>query len=125
MTRDAVRITLHANIELPEDAVAVRQVQAAGVGLYRTEFLFMNRTDIPDEEEHLASYLHVIKMLEDRPITIPAVDLGADKHVDGGRGMADGGSGVTGPFACVSRIWVCFVRNCGRYCVLRHSAKCG
>jgi len=87
VTRDAVRITLHANIELPEDAVAVRQVQAAGVGLYRTEFLFMNRTDIPDEEEHLASYLHVIKMLDDSPITIRTVDLGADKHVDGGRGI--------------------------------------
>ncbi|NJN46733.1 MAG: phosphoenolpyruvate--protein phosphotransferase [Candidatus Competibacteraceae bacterium] len=85
VTRDAVRITLHANIELPEDAVAVRQVQAAGVGLYRTEFLFMNRTDIPDEEEHLASYLHVIKMLEEKPITIRTVDLGADKRVDGGR----------------------------------------
>jgi phosphotransferase system enzyme I (PtsI) len=87
VTKDGVRITLHANIELPEDAVAVRQVQAAGVGLYRTEFLFMNRADIPDEEEHLASYLHVIKMLEDKPITIRTVDLGADKRVDGGRGL--------------------------------------
>ena len=61
VTRDGVSINLHANIELPEDAIAVREVAADGIGLYRTEFLFMNRSDVPDEEEHLASYLHVIK----------------------------------------------------------------
>jgi phosphotransferase system enzyme I (PtsI) len=82
VTRDAVPIGLYANIELPEDAVLVRQVAAAGVGLYRTEFLFMNRKELPDEEEHLASYLHVIKMLENKPITIRTVDLGADKRLD-------------------------------------------
>ena len=86
ITRDGVTIALHANIELPEDAVAVRDVAADGVGLYRTEFLFMNRADAPDEEEHLASYLHVIKTLEGNPITIRTADLGADKQVDGGRG---------------------------------------
>jgi phosphoenolpyruvate-protein phosphotransferase (PTS system enzyme I) len=86
ITRDGVTIALHANIELPEDAVAVRDVAADGVGLYRTEFLFMNRADAPDEEEHLASYLHVIKTLEGSPITIRTADLGADKQVDGGRG---------------------------------------
>ena len=86
ITRDGVTIALHANIELPEDAVAVREVAADGVGLYRTEFLFMNRADTPDEEEHLASYLHVIKTLEGSPITIRTADLGADKQVDGGRG---------------------------------------
>ncbi len=86
ITRDAVPIGLHANIELPEDAAAVREIAADGIGLYRTEFLFMNRADIPDEEEHLASYLHVIRTLgEDRPITIRTADLGADKQVDGGR----------------------------------------
>ncbi len=86
VTRDGVTIGLQANIELPEDAVAVREVAADGVGLYRTEFLFMNRPDTPDEEEHLASYLHVIKILEGSPITIRTADLGADKQVDGGRG---------------------------------------
>ncbi len=86
ITRDGVTIALHANIELPEDAIAVREVAADGVGLYRTEFLFMNRADTPDEEEHLASYLHVIKTLEGSPITIRTADLGADKQVDGGRG---------------------------------------
>ncbi|MEI2645552.1 MAG: phosphoenolpyruvate--protein phosphotransferase [Candidatus Competibacter sp.] len=86
ITRDGVTIQLQANIELPEDAVAVREVAADGIGLYRTEFLFMNRGDSPDEEEHLASYLHVIKVLEGSPITIRTADLGADKQVDGGRG---------------------------------------
>ncbi|MBL8250278.1 MAG: phosphoenolpyruvate--protein phosphotransferase [Candidatus Competibacter sp.] len=86
ITRDGVSIRLQANIELPEDAVAVREVAADGIGLYRTEFLFMNRADSPDEEEHLASYLHVIKVLEGSPITIRTADLGADKQVDGGRG---------------------------------------
>jgi len=96
VTRDAVKITLHANIELPEDAALVRQVAASGVGLYRTEFLFMNRSDIPDEEEHLASYLHVIKMLENRPITIRTVDLGADKQVDNGYGPISGANPALG-----------------------------
>jgi phosphotransferase system enzyme I (PtsI) len=86
VTRDGVSIGLHANIELPEDAVAVREMAADGIGLYRTEFLFMNRADAPDEEEHLASYLHVIKTLEGKPVTIRTADLGADKQVDGGRG---------------------------------------
>jgi len=86
VTRDGITIGLYANIELPEDAVAVQDVVADGVGLYRTEFLFMNRADFPDEEEHLASYLHVIKTLEGIPITIRTADLGADKQLDSRRG---------------------------------------
>jgi len=85
ITRDGVTIRLYANIELTEDAAAVRDVAADGVGLYRTEFLFMNRADFPDEEEHLASYLHVIKTLEGCPIIIRTADLGADKQLDSGR----------------------------------------
>jgi phosphotransferase system enzyme I (PtsI) len=103
ITRDGVTIALHANIELPEDAVAVRDVAADGVGLYRTEFLFMNRADTPDEEEHLASYLHVIKILEGSPITIRTADLGADKQVDGGRG----GSVCTNPALGLRAIRLC------------------
>jgi phosphotransferase system enzyme I (PtsI) len=85
VTRDGVTIGMYANIELPEDALAVQDVAADGVGLYRTEFLFMNRADFPDEEEHLASYLHVIKTLEGIPVTIRTADLGADKQLDSGR----------------------------------------
>lgn len=82
VTRDSIKIALHANIELPEDAIAVRQVAADGIGLYRTEFLFMNRSEPPDEEEHLASYLHVIKTVGKRPITIRTADLGAEKQIN-------------------------------------------
>ncbi|MCP5424580.1 MAG: phosphoenolpyruvate--protein phosphotransferase [Gammaproteobacteria bacterium] len=101
VTRDAVRITLHANIELPEDAAAVCQVGAAGVGLYRTEFLFMNRKDIPDEEEHLTSYLHVLKMLDGKPITIRTVDLGADK------GLGENRVGSSNPALGLRAIRLC------------------
>jgi phosphotransferase system enzyme I (PtsI) len=103
ITRDEVTISLYANIELPEDATSVRDVMADGVGLYRTEFLFMNRTDAPDEEEHLASYLHVIKTLEGSPITIRTADLGSDKQVDGGRG----GSVTTNPALGLRAIRMC------------------
>ena len=85
ITRDAVTIDLYANIEMPEDTIAARRVTADGIGLYRTEFLFMNRDDTPDEEEHLASYIEVIETLDNRPVTIRTLDLGADKQVDSGR----------------------------------------
>ena len=85
ITRDQINVVLDANIELPEDVEAARHADAAGVGLYRTEFLFMNRATLPDEEEHLAAYRHVLKTLKGLPITIRTADLGADKQVDGGR----------------------------------------
>ena len=103
ITRDGLTIGLYANIEQPEDATAVRDVAADGVGLYRTEFLFMNRTETPDEEEHLASYLHVIKVLDGVPVTIRTADLGADKQVDGGRG----GSVSTNPALGLRAIRMC------------------
>ncbi len=103
VTSDGINIALQANIELPEDAVAVREVAADGVGLYRTEFLFMNRPDIPDEEEHLASYLHVIKTLEGSPVTIRTADLGADKQVDSERG----GRSCTNPALGLRAIRMC------------------
>ena len=80
---DGTPITLMANIELPEDFETVRDVGAAGVGLYRTEFLYMNRNNPPDEEEHLQTYIKVIEALRGLPLTIRTVDLGADKEVDG------------------------------------------
>ncbi len=85
ITRDGQAITLFANIELPEDIQAVKRVAAGGVGLYRTEFLYMNRADTPGEEEQLDAYLRVVKALKGKPITIRTLDLGADKQADGGR----------------------------------------
>ncbi|MCB1858919.1 MAG: phosphoenolpyruvate--protein phosphotransferase [Gammaproteobacteria bacterium] len=79
VTQDGARITLMANIELPEDLAATRSLDADGVGLYRTEYLFMNRPKPPDEEEQFATYRQVVEKLEGIPITIRTLDLGADK----------------------------------------------
>ncbi len=79
------RIILQGNIELPADATAATEVHADGVGLYRTEFLFMNRDTPPDEEEQYATYRNVLEAMKGAPVTIRTLDLGADKQVDGGR----------------------------------------
>ncbi len=79
-TIDDVDVALHANIELPQDIEQVREVGADGVGLYRTEFLFMNRDDLPDEEEQFEAYRGVVKALGGKPITIRSLDIGADKE---------------------------------------------
>ncbi len=77
---DGIDITLYGNIELSEDVTALRKVGAQGVGLYRTEFLYMNRTTPPDEEEQYRAYRNIIRRLRGAPITIRTLDLGADKE---------------------------------------------
>lgn len=79
VTRDGTAIALYANVELSSDFEAARAVGADGVGLYRTEFLYLNRADEPDEEEHFAVYRHLIDTLSGMPVTIRTLDLGADK----------------------------------------------
>ncbi|MDI3260736.1 MAG: phosphoenolpyruvate--protein phosphotransferase [Sinobacteraceae bacterium] len=83
VSRDGVAIKLLANIELPEDAAAAAALGAEGVGLYRTEFLYMNRKTLPDEEEQYRAYARVAASAKG-PITIRTLDLGADKQVDSG-----------------------------------------
>ena len=83
-TRDGCAITLYANIELPDDVKAANKVAAQGIGLYRTEFLYMNRPDVPGEEEQYRAYAKVVKAIPGKPVTIRTLDLGADKRVDGG-----------------------------------------
>lgn len=85
ITVDGIPITLQANIELPKDFETAVAVGAEGVGLYRTEFLYMNRESPPDEQEHFSAYTAVIEALNGGPLTIRTLDLGADKQVDGGR----------------------------------------
>ncbi len=80
VTADGVHIELQANVELRDDVLAARRAAAEGIGLYRTEFLFMNRGDLPDEDEQLQQYLSVVKALKGMPITIRTLDLGADKQ---------------------------------------------
>jgi len=79
VTADGRRIGLYANVELVEDFAALHEVGAEGVGLYRTEFLFMNRATYPDEDEHFNTYRQMIGALGGAPFTIRTADLGADK----------------------------------------------
>lgn len=82
VTIDGTTIELLANIEVPEDVSAVKASGASGIGLYRTEFLFMNRRDMPDEEEQVAAYKAVAKAMKGAPVTIRTLDLGADKQMN-------------------------------------------
>ena len=85
VTSDGESIVLQANVELPADLETAVQVGAQGVGLYRTEYLFMNRDSPPDEEEQYQGYTEVVRAGEGAPVTIRTLDLGADKQVDGTR----------------------------------------
>ena len=83
VTLDGHAIELLANIELPSDAQAVLDAGAVGVGLFRSEFLFMNRVGrLPGEEEQYEAYSKVVKSLAGLPVTIRTVDIGADKQLD-------------------------------------------
>jgi phosphotransferase system enzyme I (PtsI) len=78
-TRDGTEIVLEANVELPLEMDAVRQAGAAGIGLLRTEFMFMNRDDLPSEDEQTRELTRVVAAMEGRPVTIRTLDIGADK----------------------------------------------
>jgi phosphotransferase system enzyme I (PtsI) len=83
VTLDGENIILRANIELPNDIQEVNNSGADGVGLYRTEFLFMNRDYNPSEQEQYEVFIKIAKQIKDKPLTIRTLDLGADKQVDG------------------------------------------
>ena len=82
-TKDGTAVDLHANIELPQDIEQVRDSGATGVGLFRSEFLFLNRDDLPCEDEQFEAYRHVAQAMRGMPVTIRTLDLGADKTVNG------------------------------------------
>ncbi len=82
VTIDGTNIELFANIEVPEDIVAVKASGATGIGLYRTEFLFMNRREMPDEEEQFAAYKSVAEAMKGATVIIRTLDLGADKQMN-------------------------------------------
>lgn len=82
-TLDGELISLQANIELPSDLPQVKEVDADGIGLFRTEFLFLNRDALPDEDEQFESYRKVATALKGRPVTIRTMDIGADKALRG------------------------------------------
>jgi phosphotransferase system enzyme I (PtsI) len=86
VTLDGRRITLRANVEMARDIQSSQEVGASGVGLYRTEFIFMNRTDYPDEDEHFNIYRQMTDALGGSPLTIRTADIGADKPLDAATG---------------------------------------
>ena len=82
-TLDGEEVNLLANIEGPKDLPAVKTANADGVGLYRTEFLFIGRDTLPDEEEQYEAYRAVVKALPGKSVTIRTFDVGADKALNG------------------------------------------
>jgi phosphotransferase system enzyme I (PtsI) len=82
-TVDGTPIELFANIELPQDMPEVLEAGAEGVGLFRTEFMFLNRKDLPGEEEQFEAYREVARAMEGRPVVLRTLDLGADKALNG------------------------------------------
>jgi phosphotransferase system enzyme I (PtsI) len=84
ITLDSQDIELHANIEFPSDVEQVRKHGATGIGLFRSEFLFMNRPDLPDEEEQFIAYRTVAEAMKGAPVTIRTLDIGNDKPIDQG-----------------------------------------
>ena len=81
ITRDGQRVFLMANIDLPEDAATALSRGCEGVGLLRSEFLFMNRTSMPTEDEQFAAYKTAVGAMSGRVVTIRTLDSGADKDV--------------------------------------------
>ena len=81
-TLDGTRVELHANIELPEDVQQAKENAAAGIGLFRSEFLFLNRDVLPSEDEQFEAYRKVAVEMKQLPVTIRTLDLGADKNLN-------------------------------------------
>jgi phosphotransferase system enzyme I (PtsI) len=107
-TLDGEDVELHANIELPQDADAAKDVGADGVGLFRTEFLFMNRDELPDEDEQFEAYRSVVKTLAGKPVTIRTLDIGADKEARALRNRA-GNRSAPNPALGLRAIRFCLV----------------
>jgi phosphotransferase system enzyme I (PtsI) len=82
-TRDGVRIRLQANIEMVEEIPSAKAHGAEGIGLYRTEILYLNRKDLPTEEEHYRTYRRLAESIYPAPATIRTLDIGGDKFLSG------------------------------------------
>ena len=81
-TLDGTRVELHANIELPDDVPEAKENAAAGIGLFRSEFLFLNRDELPSEDEQFEAYRRVAVEMNGLPVTVRTLDLGGDKNLN-------------------------------------------
>lgn len=89
VTRDGVHVTLMGNVEFPEECSTIVEQGGDGVGLYRSEFLYLSREEEPSEEDHYQAYAACIERLGGRPLTIRTVDLGSDKYARSDRRRAE------------------------------------
>jgi len=103
-TIDGVHVTLRANIEKVDEVDLVKKYRAEGVGLYRTEFLFLNAGKMPDEEQQYAAYREIVEGLAPDAVTIRTLDLGGDKFMPGGPAEI---SGEANPFLGYRAIRFC------------------
>jgi phosphotransferase system enzyme I (PtsI) len=103
-TLDGERVQLQANLDLPEDAAAALEAGCDGVGLFRSEFLFMNRQAAPTESEQTDAYRRVVTVMAGRPITIRTLDSGADKSV---AALAVGRAAPANPALALRAIRLC------------------
>lgn len=78
-TLDGYRVEIAANIEIPEEIEFVKNYGAEGIGIYRTEFMFLDRSELPDEEEQFEEYQKVVSMMNPYPVIIRTIDVGGDK----------------------------------------------
>jgi phosphotransferase system enzyme I (PtsI) len=85
VTRDGIEVKLLGNIEFPDEAEVVLQKGGDGIGLYRTEFLYLNTDREPTEQDHYEAYAKTVQVFGDRPIVIRTMDLGADKYTQSKR----------------------------------------
>ncbi len=85
VTRDGIEITLLGNIEFPNEAEVVLEKGGAGIGLYRTEFLYLNTDSEPTEQDHYEAYAKTVRVFADKPVVIRTLDLGADKYTQSKR----------------------------------------
>jgi phosphoenolpyruvate-protein phosphotransferase len=82
VTTDGEEVELQANLEIPAELPLIAQAGAHGIGLLRTEFLFMNREDLPDEEAQFAAYAQIVEAMGDDPVTIRVLDWGGEKDME-------------------------------------------
>jgi phosphotransferase system enzyme I (PtsI) len=81
-TTDGEQVELQANLEIPQELPLIAQAGAMGIGLLRTEFLFMNREDLPDEEAQVEAYTQIVEAMEGQPVTIRVLDWGGEKDME-------------------------------------------
>ena len=86
-TTDGTQLEVMANIELPEEVISVKNYGGDGIGLYRTEFQYMNRPEFPDEEELFVKYREVVELMDPKPVTIRTLDINGDKAIANHAGL--------------------------------------